>query len=122
MLPSVGALVIPCERVTVTLVTASFLTAQVVVPSVAPPPELSSTLTSTVEGLGLTYVSIPSLTSTVQGLGQTYVSIPSLTSTVEGLGSAGYLSTGGGGGGDVTTAKLISTVEGLGTVGYVSSN
>ena len=44
-----------------------------------------------------------------------------IVSTVGGLGSAGYLSTGGGGSGDVTQANLVSTVIGLGTVGYISS-
>jgi hypothetical protein len=44
-----------------------------------------------------------------------------LRSTVEGLGSAGYISTPGGGSGDVTKLNLVSTVEGLATYGYLSS-
>ena len=45
----------------------------------------------------------------------------SFPSTVAGLGTAGYISSGGGGSGDITTANLVSTVIGLGTVGYISS-
>lgn len=44
-----------------------------------------------------------------------------IISTVAGLGSAGYLSTAGGGSGDVTSAQLKSTVIGLGTSGYLST-
>lgn len=44
-----------------------------------------------------------------------------LVSTVAGLGSIGYLSTAGGGSGDVTSANLLSTVGGLGTANYVST-
>ncbi len=44
-----------------------------------------------------------------------------IISTVAGLGSAGYLSTAGGGSGDVTSAQLKSTVVGLGTSGYLST-
>ena len=44
-----------------------------------------------------------------------------LVSTVVGLGSAGYVSSGGGGGGDVTQGNLLSTVGGLGTAGYIST-
>ena len=45
----------------------------------------------------------------------------SFPSTVAGLGTAGYLSTAGGGSGDVTKAQLVSTVVGLGTTGYIST-
>jgi hypothetical protein len=44
-----------------------------------------------------------------------------IASTVIGLGSVGYISTAGGGSGDVTKANLLSTVAGLGTVDYVST-
>ncbi len=44
-----------------------------------------------------------------------------IVSTVRGLGSAGYISTAGGGGGDVTQANLVSTVLGLGSAGYIST-
>ena len=95
----------------------------------------ASLLTSTVTGLGTAgYVSTLQLQSTVQGLGTygylssipiTYISTPtldlSLQSTVAGLGEI-YLSTGGGGSGDVTKQELISTTEGLGTAGYISAS
>jgi hypothetical protein len=45
----------------------------------------------------------------------------SFPSTVAGLGTAGYISTAGGGSGDVTTANLVSTVVGLGQAGYIST-
>jgi hypothetical protein len=61
------------------------------------------------------------LTSTILGLGNLgYLSTQQLQSTVNGLGNI-YLSTGGGGTGDITTAALTSTVRGLGTIGYISS-
>jgi hypothetical protein len=66
-------------------------------------------LQSTIVGLGsLSYVSTSWLTSTFQGLGPLYISIPQLTSTVAGLGPT-YIS----------TASHISTVQGLGQT-YVS--
>jgi hypothetical protein len=71
----------------------------------------SLNLTSTVQGLGQTYLSTANgtqnLTSTVQGLGQTYLSSAltsqNLTSTVQGLGQT-Y----------VSTQSLQSTVQALG--------
>jgi len=69
----------------------------------------SNYINSTITGLGQTYVSTPSLTSTVAGLGQTYLSTPSLVSTVAGLGQT-YLS----------TPSLQSTVAGLGQT-YISA-
>jgi hypothetical protein len=69
----------------------------------------SQSFTSTVAGLGQTYISTSGLISTTIGLGQTYVSTPSLISTTVGLGQT-Y----------VSTLSLVSTTAGLGQR-YISS-
>jgi hypothetical protein len=70
-------------------------------------------LYSTVEGLGSAgYLSTSQLVSTVDGLGLYYISSFGLQSTVEGLASAGYIS----------TSQLQSTVTGLASSEYVSSS
>ena len=81
-------------------------------------------LVSSVQGLGTTgYLSsalqLADLTSTIDGLGGTYVSSFTLFSTIEGLGSYGYISSATGGG--IAPADLVSTVSGLGSEGYLSS-
>jgi hypothetical protein len=77
-------------------------------------------ITSTVAGLGQTYISTQSLQSTVAGLGQSYISTQSLQSTVAGLGQT-YISTqslqstvAGLGQSYMSTQSLQSTVQGLG--------
>jgi len=82
---------------------------------------------STVDGLGLLYVSSLSLQSTVAGLGRVYMSTPQLTSTTLGLFSnsatvpSGILSsTNGLGRAYVSSLSLQSTVAGLGSI-YISS-
>lgn len=101
----------------------------------------SQTFSSTVQGLGNSYVSTlnpmvtsvlsnrtPQLVSTTLGLSQTYISMPSVVSTVTGLSNiyttpSNLISTVSGVG-SLSRSNMVSTVVGLGSLqpnGYVSS-
>ena len=88
-----------------------------------------STIQSSIKGLSistgfeiLTLQGLVNARATIVQLNSEIANVNSnLISTVGGLGSAGYISTAGGGSGDVTKENLFSTVGGLGTANYVST-
>ena len=81
-------------------------------------PFLDTALRSTVANLGQIYLSSATAASFLDLVSTPFLDT-ALQSTVANLGQI-YLSTGGGGGGGITTGNLVSTVEGLGTVNYIS--
>ena len=79
---------------------------------VSTPTFITSNVQSTIEGLGTYgYISIPQITSTVGGIGKTYISSRALFSSFARLGTY-YIS----------TPSLQSTIAGLGTLGYISTD
>lgn len=88
-----------------------------------------STIQSSIKGLSistgleiLTLQGLVNARATIVQLNSQIATVNlNLLSTVGGLGTAGYISTGAPGTGDVTTAQLKSSITGLGTIGYTST-